>query len=99
MGTATLVRPQKLDTCKKLHAEPWPKMNAHMSAAHIQICSIFLREPENLLFGYLEYVGSDFAAETATQGELPVTKRGLDLTDPCREPLASTTKGEGCCIS
>ena len=65
MGMVIRVRPEKLETYKKLHAEPWPEMNAALSTAHIQNYSIFLREPENLLFGYWEYVGSDFAPDMA----------------------------------
>lgn len=94
MGMVIRVRPEKLEIYKKLHAEPWLEMNVALSAAHLQNYSIFLREPENLLFGYWEYVGSDFAADMAKLGELPVTKRWLALTDPCQEPLASAAKGE-----
>ena len=32
-------------------------MNAALSAANIHNYSIYLREPENLLFGYWEYTG------------------------------------------
>ena len=57
MGMVIGVVPEKLDEYKRLHAEPWPEMNAALSAANIRNYSIFLREPENLLFGYWEYVG------------------------------------------
>ncbi len=94
MGMMIRVRPEKLELYKKLHAEPWPEMNAALSAAHIQNYSIYLREPENLLFGYWEYVGSDFAADMALLGALDVTKRWLALTDLCQERLASVAEGE-----
>ena len=53
-----------------------------------------LREPENLLFGYWEYTGSDYAADMKVLGELAVTKRWLALTDPCQAPLGSAKPDE-----
>ena len=38
---------------KRLHAAVWPEVLAMISACHISNYSIFLKEPENLLFGYL----------------------------------------------
>ena len=94
MGMVIRARPEKLETYKELQAGPWAEMNAALSTANIQNYSIFMREPENLLFGYWEYVGSNFVTDMAKLGELPVTKRWLTLTDPCQEPLTSTAKGE-----
>ena len=94
MGMVIGVRPEKLDEYKRLHAEPWPEMDAALSAAHIRNYSIYLREPENLLFGYWEYVGDDYAADMRALGERAVTKRWLALTDPCQDPLATRAEGE-----
>src|SRR5579863_6994876 len=94
MGMVIGVRPEKIALYKKLHAEPWPEVNAALSAAHIQNYSIFLREPENLLFGYWEYAGSNFEADMAALAALPVSKRWLALTDPCQQRLPSATDGE-----
>ena len=46
------VRPEKIAEYKQLHAEPWPEMDMALSRANIRNYSIYLREPENLLFGY-----------------------------------------------
>ena len=70
MGMVIGVRPEKLAEYKRLHAEPWPEMNAALSAANIRNYSIFLREPEHLLFGYWEYTGSDYAADMKVLGDL-----------------------------
>jgi L-rhamnose mutarotase len=94
MGMVIGVRPEKLAEYRRLHAESWPEMDAALAAANIRNYSIFLREPENLLFGYWEYTGSDFEADMKVLGELPVTKRWLVLTDACQAPLASAKPGE-----
>lgn len=88
------VRPEKLAEYKALHASPWAEMDAALKAAHISNYSIFLREPENLLFGYWEYSGVDFGSDMAELGAKDVTKRWLALTDPCQQPLESATPGE-----
>lgn len=94
MGMVIGVRAERLDEYKRLHAEPWPEMNAALTAANIRNYSIYLREPENLLFGYWEYTGSDYEADMKALGERAVTKRWLALTDPCQMPLQSAPKGE-----
>lgn len=97
MGMVIGVRPEKLAEYKRLHAEPWPEMNAALSAANIRNYSIFVREPEHLLFGYWEYTGSDYAADMKVLGDLAVTKKWLALTDPCQARLASAAPGEWWC--
>jgi len=94
MGMVIGVRPEKLDEYKRLHAEPWPEMNAALSAANIRNYSIYLREPENLLFGYWEYVGADYAADMQVLDGLAVSKKWLALTDPCQARLATAAEGE-----
>lgn len=94
MGMVIAVRPEKLGEYKRLHAEPWPEMNAALSAANITNYSIFLREPENLLFGYWEYTGADYEADMKWLGEQDVTHRWLALTDPCQSRLETAGEGE-----
>ena len=95
MGMVIKIKPEMIALYKDLHAKPWPEMNAALSAANIRNYSIYLRQPENLLFGYWEYIGTDFAADMRVLGERPVTKRWLALTDPCQTPLTSAASGEG----
>lgn len=97
MGMVIGVRPETLDTYAGLHAAPWPAMNALLSAANISNYSIYLRRPENLLFGYWEYTGSDFGADMAVLGSAEVCKRWLALTDPCQLPLPTAKPGEWWC--
>ena len=88
------LHPEKVSEYKALHANPWPEMNAALRAANIRNYSIYLREPENLLFGCWDYTGTDYAADMARLGAEPVTQRWLALTDPCQHPLPSAQPGE-----
>jgi L-rhamnose mutarotase len=88
------IRAEKIPEYKALHAAPWPEILARISACNIRNYSIFLREPENLLFGYFEYHGTDFAADTAKMAADETTRRWWALTDPCQEGLESRAAGE-----
>lgn len=88
------VKPEKIDAYKRLHAAVWPEVLAQIAASNIRNYTIFLREPENLLFGYWEYHGTDFAADMARMAEDPKTQAWWRLTDPCQSPLASRAEGE-----
>jgi L-rhamnose mutarotase len=50
MGMVIGVRPGKIDEYKRMHAAVWPGVLAKISECNIRNYSIFLREPENLLF-------------------------------------------------
>lgn len=94
MGMVIGIRPDKIAEYKRLHAETWPDILAKISDCNIRNYTIFLREPENLLFGYWEYHGRDFAADAAKMAADPTTQRWWDLTDPCQERLGSAAEGE-----
>jgi L-rhamnose mutarotase len=93
MGMVIRLRAEKVAQYKALHAAPWPEMEAALWRAQIRNYSIFLQEPENLLFGYWEYIGSDYARDMADLGGLEVTKRWLALTDACQMPLTEGGAG------
>ncbi len=94
MGMMIGIRPEKLEEYKRLHAEVWPDVLAQISDSNIRNFSIFLREPENVLFGYFEYHGTDFEADMARMASDPATQRWWTLTDPCQAPLSSRKGGE-----
>ena len=87
MGMVIGLKPEKIDEYKHLHANCWPEILAGISACNIRNYSIFLKQPENLLFGYWEYHGNDFAADAAKMARDPKTQEWWALTDPCQEPL------------
>jgi len=78
---------------QELHASVWPEVLAMISACNLTNYTIFLREPENLLFAYFEYVGDDFAADMAKMAADPVTQQWWAVAMPLQEPLA--TRGDG----
>lgn len=94
MGMCIELNKDRVEEYKRLHAAVWPEILARISACHIRNYSIFLREPENLLFGYWEYVGRDFAGDMAAMAQDPATQRWWDICMPCQNPLPSRAEGE-----
>lgn len=94
MGMVIGIQPERIAEYKRLHVEVWPEILAGLSAANIRNYSIYLREPENLLFGYWEYVGTDFAGDMNALAAQDVTKRWWDACMPCQAPLESRSKDE-----
>ena len=79
---------------RRLHAEVWPGVLARITACGIRNYSIFLKEPENLLFSYMEYHGSDFAADMARMAADPETQRWWAVCMPLQRPLDTRAEGE-----
>ena len=94
MGMLIGLKPDMIDTYKRLHADVWPYVLAQIAGSNIRNYTIFLREPENLLFGYWEYHGSDFEGDMARMAEDPTTREWWTHTDPCQSPLATGAKGD-----
>jgi L-rhamnose mutarotase len=74
MGKVIGIAPEHIAEYKKLHAEVWDKVVARLQSSNITNYSIFLREPENLMFSYWEYVGDNFSADSAAIAADPVTR-------------------------
>ena len=89
------VRPEAIAEYKRIHADVWPSVLARLAASHITNYSIYLREPENLLIAYYEYVGDDLAADQAAIAADPETQRWWTIADPMQHPLASMPPSEG----
>ncbi|MDF1776562.1 MAG: L-rhamnose mutarotase [Rhizobiaceae bacterium] len=94
MGMMIGIKADKIAEYKRLHANAWPDVLAKISECNIRNYSIFLREPENILFGYWEYHGQDFAQDAAKIAADPTTREWWKLTDPCQIPLESRAEGE-----
>ncbi len=88
------IKPDKIDIYRKLHADVWPDVLAQIKNSNICNYSIFLREPENLLFGYLEYHGNDFESDMKLMAKNQRTIEWWCVTDPCQSPLSSSQNGE-----
>lgn len=94
MGMCIRLKADQVDEYKRLHAAVWPQVLARIQECGIRNYTIFLREPENLLFGYWEYHGKDFAADAAHMAADPTTQAWWRLCEPCQEPLATRKSGE-----
>jgi L-rhamnose mutarotase len=94
MGMVIGVRPEKIAEYRALHAEVWPEVLAQIRDSNIRNYSIFLREPENLLFGVWEYHGADFEADMARMAAHEPTQRWWAVCNPCQKPLESRAEGE-----
>jgi L-rhamnose mutarotase len=94
MGMVIGIKPEHIAEYKRLHAAAWPAVLQRLAASNIRNYSIYLREPENLLFGTWEYHGTDFEADMAAIAADPETQRWWSHCSPCQSPLASRAPGE-----
>jgi len=96
-GSIIGLRPDKIETYKRLHAAVWPEVLAAIKSSHIRNYSIYLKEVEPgkfYLFSYFEYTGGDFAADMAKMAADPVTQKWWKETDPCQVPIPNRAGAE-----
>jgi L-rhamnose mutarotase len=94
MGLCLGLKPAAIAEYKALHEAVWPEILARILASNIRNYSIFLREPENLLFAYWEYVGIDFTTDMAAMAADPATQKWWDICMPLQSPLPTRAEGE-----
>jgi len=94
MGMLTRLKSEHVSEYKRLHAEVWPEVLATITKCNITNYSIFLKEPENLLFSYWEYSGSDFSADAALMAANPKTQEWRSICMPMQQPLETRLEGE-----
>jgi L-rhamnose mutarotase len=94
MGMILGVKPEKIAEYKRVHAEVWPEILARISECNIANYTIFLREPENLLFACWEYHGDNFEADAALMAADPKTQEWWDICMPMQVPLETRKEGE-----
>jgi len=94
MGMVIGIKPERIAEYKKTHAAVWPEVLAKISDCNVRNYTIFLREPENLLFGYFEYHGKDWAADSAKMADDPKTQEWWAIHNPMQAPLASRNEGD-----
>jgi L-rhamnose mutarotase len=94
MGSVLGIKPEAIAEYKRIHADVWPEVLATIAACGIRNYTIFLKEPENLLFAYFEYYGSDFAADSAKMAADPKTQEWWSVCMPMQAPLETRKAGE-----
>ena len=93
-GSVIGLKPEAIAEYKRIHAAVWPEVLAQIAHSHITNYTIFLREPENLLFAYFEYTGADLAADMAEMAKDPTTQAWWKVTDPQQSALSTRQPGE-----
>ena len=88
------LKPEAIAEYKRVHADVWPDVLKQIKASKIANYSIFLREPENLLFAYYEYHGDDWAADMKAMAADPATQDWWKICDPMQSPLSTKLEGE-----
>jgi L-rhamnose mutarotase len=94
MGLVIGIKPDAIAEYKAYHAAVWPAVLEMISACNIRNYTIFLREPENLLFAYFEYHGQDYAADMEKMAQHEPTRRWWSIMGPLQAPLESRAPGE-----
>ena len=93
-GAVLGLKPEQIAEYKRVHTAVWPKVLAQIKSSNIRNYSIYLREPENLLFAYYEYTGDNHDADMAAMAADPVTQDWWKVCMPMQQPLASKTDAE-----
>ena len=85
----TRIKPEKEKEYRTLHQTVWPGVVDQMVRGNYRHFSIFLVEigDEIYEFFYVEYVGSDAAADAKMNNADPVNQRWWKYTDACQTPL------------
>jgi L-rhamnose mutarotase len=94
MGQVIRLKADIIAEYKRIHAAVWPEVLQAIADSNIHNYTIFLKEPENLLFAYWEYHGIDFAADLAKMADAPRMKDWWVITDPMQIPLGTRKDGE-----
>ena len=94
MGSCIRLKAEHIPEYKKLHAAVWPGVLAKIADCNIRNYSIYLKEPEHLLFAYFEYHGDDFDANSAKMAADPVTQDWWKVCMPLQEPFDTRKEGE-----
>ena len=91
-GSVIQVEPESLEAYKRYHTAVWPEVLDTIHKCNIRNYSIFLKD--NLLFGYFEYHGSDYAVDMAKMAADPKTQEWWAVMMPMQKPLETRAPGE-----
>ena len=96
-GAVLGVKEEKIAYYKEIHSAVWPGVLKMIKDANIHNFSIYLRklpDGNHYLFSYFEYMGDDYAADSARIAADPTTQKWWQECIPCQEPLPDRAEGE-----
>lgn len=91
-GSVIRVSSQAIEEYKRYHAAVWPEVLDMIQKCNIRNYSIYLKD--DLLFGYFEYHGQDFAADMAKMAADRKTQEWWAIMKPMQKPLDTRAHGE-----
>jgi len=86
------LRPEAYEKYVEYHAHGWPGVLKTIYDCNIRNYTIFYKD--DMLFAYFEYVGDDFAADTAKMAADPVTQKWWAIMKPMQQPIPTRQEGE-----
>ena len=86
------LRPEHEAEYRKYHDAVWPEVLDIIRQCNVTNYTIFLRE--GVLYGYYEYVGSDWTADMAKMAAFPKMREWWDIMEPMQEPFENRKPGE-----
>ena len=94
MGMVISLKAGKVEEYKSLHAAVWPDVLEALRKGNIHNYTIFLKEPENMLFSYWEYMGSDYDADMEAIASSERIQAWWNICMPCQEPWETRKENE-----
>jgi L-rhamnose mutarotase len=85
------LRPEHEEAYIKAHAAVPSEVLRTIRDCNIRNYSIFLRN--SVLFGYFEYIGSDFSADMAKMAADPATQQWWAVMEPMQDPYPDRSPG------
>jgi L-rhamnose mutarotase len=92
IGMVIKLKPGSQNAYKKYHAAVWPEILNKISECNIKNYSVFFKD--DLLFGYLEYHGSNLEDDWGKMAADAKTQEWWAIMQPMQDPLPTRKKGE-----
>jgi len=96
-GQVIGVRPELVDSYKLIHKHAWPEVLSAIRRGNVRNYPIYMTTlgDKVFIFGYMEYIGTDFDADMQGIDSEPATKAWIKFTDEvCQLPISTRQDGE-----
>jgi L-rhamnose mutarotase len=91
-GMTIKLKPGSEAEYKRYHAAVWPEVLKKIRECNIRNYSIFFKD--DVLFGYMEYHGTNADEDWAKMAADPKTQEWWAIMMPLQEPLSTRKEGE-----